>query len=283
MKHNHRLHFVYVAWWNRQDDLEKIMNETALHKKLNALSKLTRHWPGEPLDDRGVIRVLNPAGKRAPIVWVFNAAHEPRQFSRALGPDQPLVVLRSLNQIQRASPSRYDTAEHLAEYYARQLASTLPNKVSLVGGNCQGAPIALWIANRLLDRGHDVGCAATVDARPWVEIQLPILLSFGIDWKEDDFFAGVSSDPFEVNNRFYADWRHGRLRCTHGHYFDPEHVDHLADNLRRFMRQEGCWQETLQSRLARTLRTKAKGVFRRAGAFRVRDKILALSKSRLPD
>nr|WP_181363738.1 thioesterase domain-containing protein [Aliiroseovarius pelagivivens] len=214
---------------------------------------------------------------------MFNAAHEPRQLAHALGKDQPLVILRSLNQIQRASSDRYDSAEHLAAYYANQLAQTLPNNVQLVAGNCQGAPIALWIANGLLERGHDVGCAAVVDARPWVEVQLPLLLNFGIDWKEDASFGGNTPDPLEVNARFYANWEQARLHCTHGQYFDPGHVDQLANNLRRFMRQEGCWQETLQSRLARTLRTKAKGVFHRTGAFRVRDKILALSKSHLPD
>lgn len=254
-----------------------------LQKSLNALSKLTRHWPGEPLDDRGVMRILNSAGTRPPIIWVFNAAHEPRQLARALGPKQPLVALRSLNQIQRASSDRYDNAERLAAYYADQLAQALPKKVPLVGGNCQGAPIALWIANALRDRGCDVGCAAVIDARPWVEVQLPLLLSFGVDWKEDTSFGGISPDPIEVNKRFYADWRQARLRCTHGQYFDPEHVDHLATTLTRFMRQEGCWQETLQSRLARTLRTKAKGVFHRTGAVRVRDRILAPSKNRLPN
>jgi|GEM_PF-5368420 len=234
------------------------MGPADLSKLIQAQVKLTKHWPGEPIDAYGIVRVINPTGQRLPIVWVFNAMHEPAALSSAFGSDQPLYLLRSLNQILKTSSDRHESSRHLASYYAEKLQSVLAQNIALVGGNCQGAPIALWLVQDLLAKNFNVLSSAAIDARPWIKVCVPLQLNFGIDWCDDSVLWGKMEDPVVVNEKFYTCWEVADLPYRHGTFFNQGNVEYLANNLREFVKKNECFQKTQQFPLGTTPQTRSK-------------------------
>ena len=212
------------------------LDHSDLNKTLNAISKLTRDWPGNPIDRLGTVRFIHPHGNREPIVWVFNSKHEPINLAYYFGDSQPLIALRSLNIVMQPSPERENFSHHLALHYAQIITQVLPRKVTLIGGNCQGAPIALRIANALHEKGHEIQGLVTIDAVPRIKCKHPILMNFGNESLGYNPFARNFYGTTETVSSFYPYYTVSNLPCDHGQYFNPENIPFLVENIEHFLK-----------------------------------------------
>lgn len=132
-------------------------DEARLEKRSRLLHHLTSDWIGDPIGD-GLVRILNSSGCRPPLLWCFNASAEPPVMARGLGPDQPVVAMRSLHLVEPLDATRYGSDEEIAAVYTRILLDAAGLKLDgcIVGGNCQGAGVAAHIAAALVAAGQDV-------------------------------------------------------------------------------------------------------------------------------
>lgn len=96
------------------------MRDQSLAANLRRLSLLTHDWPGQPLDEHGTIRLLNPDAAGPPLFWCFNGQQEFPALAAAFARQRPLVGMRSLNQIMPEGPGRYFPDRHLQNIMPQQ-------------------------------------------------------------------------------------------------------------------------------------------------------------------
>ncbi len=206
--------------------------ETSLQIHLRRISKVVKSWPGDPLDEWGSIRILNANGTKPPIFWCFNSAGEFPALAEALGTDQPIVGLRSLNQILEPTAISPSHARELGEYYAEKLFNEFGTAPCIVGGNCQAASISYALALSMQSRDTNVLDLITLDAvlrRPYPG---KMLMLFGRNSRlQNPFFE----KEIDMNAAPALDWRHAISSVKiaivdggHGEYFFPENVSSLA-------------------------------------------------------
>lgn len=128
-----------------------------LHHRLLTLLET---WPGERPTRSRMVLAHNDAGSKPPLFWVFNAEPEPGLLAAALGEDQPLYAFRSGAEI-----SDYDEndIQAFALRYLSEIEQISPGGPLLIGGNCQGALIALAIAQHALRRRRHVPLLVLAD------------------------------------------------------------------------------------------------------------------------
>lgn len=126
----------------------------------NRLLASLETWPGErPTQDR-VMLGLNTAGSKPPLFWVFNEQQEFRQLGRVLGHAQPLYAFRSAAGI---GDYQEDDIQKFALRYISEIVEVCPDGPFFVGGNCQGAIIALAAAQHALRRQRHVPLLILLD------------------------------------------------------------------------------------------------------------------------
>ncbi|MFC4214844.1 hypothetical protein ACFP4H_19255 [Pseudophaeobacter arcticus] len=200
-----------------------------------SIARLTKKWPGRAVGPHGVARYLNSGGTLPPILWFFNAEQEPVNFHAALNPEQQFVALRSLNLIMKPSLERDEVGAKMAGHLADALTGMLPRDIALVGGNCQGAPYAICLAQRLMDLGHDIKSVAAIDTIPDRAITVPALLNFGVEAPErNPFMQDQYVTQKRVENLFPA-YEQASLPCGHGQYFRAENLPYLIANIENFI------------------------------------------------
>lgn len=199
-------------------------------RSLRLLANFVSSWPGRKIGPRGLVAIANEAGSKLPLVWVFNSAHEFPALAEALGPDQPLIGLRSLNMVVRINRLVTWDERVLANIYVEELDPWLGGRSFFIGGNCQGAPIAAAMARDLLLAGRDVRGFVAME---WVDLApLPLVstLLFGAESElHNPFLRDV--DPLPLWSRIYRQHHIGILPGNHGTYFSRETVPALAGHL----------------------------------------------------
>jgi len=105
-------------------------------------SGLIRTMPDDP-----TIKIMNPEGKKAPLVWAFNSPDmEMTGLSRHWNSDQPLLGLYSGGgQLPRTD----DALNNIAAHYAERLLTLFPQGNFALGGNCRGGRLAHKILTTL--------------------------------------------------------------------------------------------------------------------------------------
>lgn len=68
---------------------------------LKVIANFVEPWPGRKVGAFNHISIMNEGGSKPPLLWVFNSADEFPALAEALGPDQPLVGMRSFNGVVR--------------------------------------------------------------------------------------------------------------------------------------------------------------------------------------
>jgi hypothetical protein len=210
-----------------QESLSRGPRDQSLVANLRRLQLLTTDWPGQPLDEFGSIRLLNPAATGQPVVWCFNAKHEFPPFAAAFSDTRPVVGMRSLNHIMPAGPTRHFPDEALANHYAAVLLRHFGSFSCIVGGNCQAAPVAHFLALALLAAGAKVERLVTVEAviRRFYPGHMRLLFSN----------SSTRFNPFLTQAAPQVPWQHiyqshdwQILTAAHGEFFRPGHVTELA-------------------------------------------------------
>jgi acyl-CoA synthetase (AMP-forming)/AMP-acid ligase II/acyl carrier protein len=178
-------------------------------------------WDGyRPTRDRLVIGA-NTAGNKPPLFWVFQDAVQFRQLAKALGPDQPLYALRSGADVIDYTE---DEIQALALRYVSEISEVAPEGSIFVGGSCQGAIIALAVAQHLLRRRRHVPLLTLMEwswaHQPYAG---PVLLLHGRD---------SNANPHTLYRRPDLSWRRAfaeyvAAECpgNHSNMFDDGYVD----------------------------------------------------------
>jgi acyl-coenzyme A synthetase/AMP-(fatty) acid ligase/acyl carrier protein len=117
-------------------------------------------WSGARPTRSRLVLGLNTAGDKPPLFWVFNERQEFSHLARVLGPTQPLYGFRSGVEI---SDCREDDIQAFALRYISEIIEVCPDGPFFIGGNCQGAIIALAIAQHALRRQYHVPLLILMD------------------------------------------------------------------------------------------------------------------------
>ncbi len=212
-----------------------LLGMTDFQQKLNLQSYLLKDWAGTPLDDACFLRILNPNGFQPPLIWCFNAKHEFPMLADALGPDQPLIGMRSMHLVARMEPGRALMDAAMGDHYANLLAAHLPEGPCFVGGNCQGVPVALRVALRVELAWRRCLSFIAMEWEPCLPLPLPTTLLFGAE--STMFNPYLRGDPDAA-----ARWTllFAKARCQivpggHGAYFTEQNITALASAIRRGM------------------------------------------------
>lgn len=207
-----------------------------MHRSLEVLKHLTAGWPGEKLGDEGIARLINPSGTRKLLIWCVNAEFELPLLADALGPDQPLVGLRSLHMIVPTGPRRYQPDQELAEYYTRVLLShpeiDLDN--CTLAGNCVGSAIALRIADNLLSQGRPAQVLATMEAQSWLPYPGRVYHLFADRSHQfNPFLRG--DDPYPMWNTLFSDPLVAITPGEHGKIITVENIQCFVNSVRAML------------------------------------------------
>jgi hypothetical protein len=207
-----------------------------MERRIKLLRHLTSTWLGEPIDADCLIRILNRDGTRPPLIWCYNADKEFPVMAAGLGPDQPVIGMRSLHMVEPMGPTRYRKDEIVADFYADALLSHGGIDLSgcFVGGNCQGAAIAVRIASDLLMANRNVGALVTMEAQSALPFPRRVGMIFG---SKSEMF-----NPFLRGETPQAKWRTlfsdpvwEIIPGAHGQYFRNENYPALCAAIRRII------------------------------------------------
>ena len=85
-----------------------------------------------------------------------------RALARALGPDQPTLIVHPHGLVGDAIP---ETIEAMAADRLRALQAIRPVGPYVIGGHCNGALVAFEMARQLISRGESVPAVVLIEAR----------------------------------------------------------------------------------------------------------------------
>jgi acyl-CoA synthetase (AMP-forming)/AMP-acid ligase II/thioesterase domain-containing protein/acyl carrier protein len=153
-------------------DLDEILRRLDLH---------VRSWPWRRVGGRVPIFVLNASGHLPAQFWFLNDRDQARSLASAIGPEQPLYVMPTLNNLTRSKQDREIYIDALASIYADQILELSENGPYLIGGSCQGGRFAEPIAHLLMGRHRHVAQLSLVDYEPRRPYPARVALFFGAD------------------------------------------------------------------------------------------------------
>lgn len=200
-----------------------------MKKRIGLLRHLASNWGGDVLDENGLIRILNRNGTCPPLIWCYNANGEFATMAAGLGHDQPLIGLRSLHLVEPMGPTRFSSDAATANLYAQTLLSLpeLDLEGCSVGGNCQGAGIAIHLAAKLLAADRSIHALITMEAESPVPFPGRVGHIFGA--------RSEMYNPFLRGETPEAKWRmlfsHPMIEIipgAHGEYFREENYEALC-------------------------------------------------------
>lgn len=203
-------------------------------KTLGILAGFMKSAPGEKIGADGIISILNSSGSKPPLLWVFNSGQEIIDLAAGLGQDQPLIAMRSLNTVMGPQKVIAWDERNLADHYANTLRGYWGSRGFFLGGNCQGAPIAGYLARALLLSGASLQGFAAME---WVDLPpLPVetTLMFGAESENHNPFL-KNLDPRPLWECMYPNYRVVILPGKHGSYFTPERLPNLVNSLNEIM------------------------------------------------
>jgi hypothetical protein len=202
---------------------------------LSRLSLLTRNWPGNSLDPAMTMRAINPDSRQVPLFWVFTSARWSPALADAIGPDQPLIAMRSLNEVvDKITYFRSTAMDEVSGYYARQLIDHFDRAPCIVGANCQASEVAYRVALHLIDAGVPVRRFVTVDADVNSPLPVPVRVIFGrgshLNPRNKEAATPYDSD-MDLRKLIFPHREFVETPGKHGEYFQPQNVGPLAERI----------------------------------------------------
>ena len=201
---------------NQQTSDPKEHNSWPLSNEL--LRKQLMHvgaWSGDRKKSDSLVSVHNKSGKKPPLAWVFQGDTEFSNLAKALGRDQPLFGMRSGHGIMTYDENNIQA---MALACVRELENLIPHGPIFIGGNCQGAVIALAMAQHWLRRRRRIPLLILMEWPTRLQAyHEPVLLLFG-----DNSHVNPNmhyKKPELVWNRAFSDYRVDYFRGKHGMFF----------------------------------------------------------------
>lgn len=204
------------------------------HLLLHRLQSFAASWQGDRLFPASLVIGRNTRGRNTPIFWVFQDHIELDRLAARLGPDQPLYGMRSCVGIDDAASYSMDVIETVANRYLWEIMAITAGRRIIIGGNCQGAIIALHLARKL---GRTPTPPVALVLMEWSysygRYDGPALLIYGRE--------SYTAEFFETPGRAAPDWRRdfpvrtvAAIPGRHGTFFDDGHIGAFAQTLRAF-------------------------------------------------
>lgn len=189
-------------------------------------------WPGEPLWDGSMYRALNTAGTKPPLFWCFNWGQEFAALAAALGPDQPIYGTRSGHLVLDVVPEtqQWDN-RRVAMQSVHEVLKVQPEGPYYLGGNCQGAAIAMETAQVLHGLAKPVGLVMMMEAFTEHAFHGRVALLFG-DRSDMNPYA-LSGDPEALWNARYLHYSVDTIRGGHGQFFNEQNIKQLSYTIDR--------------------------------------------------
>ena len=187
-------------------------------------------WDGNrPTRDR-LVAGLNTTGSNTPLFWVCQENVTFRQLADCLGATQPVYAFRSgLGLIEYSE----DEIQAFALRYASEVAEVHPDGSVFVGGCCQGAIIALALAQHLIRRGRHVPLLILADWEvPLQAYPEPVLFTYGRDSLQDNPYLQYRN-PDLARGRMFGDYTVVEVPGDHGVYYETAFRQILPVHMRR--------------------------------------------------
>jgi pimeloyl-ACP methyl ester carboxylesterase len=151
---------------------DEVERETGLEAPLGILFEddtiagMARMLRERPASLEAPLISLNGEGELTPLVFMHGdltgGGFYCRSLARALGPDQPVVVVQPHGVGISTVP---DTIEAMALDRIGQLRALVPHGPYVVGGYCNGAFVAFEMAAQLIAQGEQVPVVILIEAR----------------------------------------------------------------------------------------------------------------------
>lgn len=172
-------------------------------------------------DHRGPLLLLNQGGSKAPIFWCVNAWTEAVFLARRLDPDQPLVAMRSLDQMEDNVDKKAAYVWPLARAYTALMKPWIDSQPMVLGGYCQSGPIAEAMAHRLLCTTHRRPLLITIEYDPFYSYPGSLLMLYGAHSKPfNPLSRGINPVPAWLAMHGQPSW--ATLDGGHNSFFmDP--------------------------------------------------------------
>lgn len=169
----------------------------------------------------------NHLGKNPPLFWCFNSWAEPFLLARHLDQNQPLYAMGSFNGATDKWLLKTKFNEALAKRYIEGVRKVEGTSNLLIGGNCQGAPIAESMAIQMSEATGASPYLLSIDYIGKRAYRGKRLMLFG---RESGFNPFLSKrDPVEFWNKRHSQFSWDFLEGTHGTYFLEPNVQILAE------------------------------------------------------
>lgn len=199
--------------------------------KLKLIANYVADWQGRKTGRYDLITIANESGTRPPLLWVFNASHEFPSMADALGPDQPLIGVRSLHSIIRAGDGSIWDTRILARIYAADLLTVLGSQKVYVGGNCAATPVAAEIARQLILAGCRIQGFIGLEWSILPPLPVRCTLVFGAESEQyNPFLRNI--DPWPLWHRLFPEIAYKTIPGKHGTFLQPDVIPPFADHVR---------------------------------------------------
>lgn len=179
----------------------------------------------------GELLLFNPGSSNPPVFWCFNNWSEPLLLARQLPESQPLYAAVSAHQVTNRWHLKRRFHEHLVSRYLETLEEhNLLHSSMVIGGNCQGGPIAESLAIRVKEKKGHQPLLLTLDYVHRKQYDGPTFMMFGKYSSYNPFNSRI--DPLPIWGKKTCDWGVGMLDETHGRYFREPALFELRDYIR---------------------------------------------------
>ena len=167
---------------------------------------------------RGDFLVFNEHGALPAIHWCYNNWGEPLLLARQLASDQPLYSMHSVHGFSEKWRIKTRFHEHLVTRYLEYLerAGNIREPM-IIGGNCQGAPVAESLAIRIYEQLDISPLLITLDYVPRRKYTGTMVMLFGKNSMFNPFNTDI--DPLPIWRSNHGDFGWGILNASHGQYF----------------------------------------------------------------
>ena len=205
-----------------------VKNAEFIEKVLEAMG--TVNVPEHVATREGPFLLLNQAGTRPPLIWCFNTWAEALLHGRALGPDQPLVSMISLNFFKMPDARKALIYPDLIKTLANRVAPLVKDGQYVVGGNCNAARVGEGIAQHLFFAKMRCPLLIVLDHVPIHAYPGSLLMLFGTKSPLNPFARGLKFE--EKWLAFHRSPRWGFIDAEHGQFFVQPGLSQLSQHLK---------------------------------------------------
>ncbi len=194
-------------------------------------------WPGEPAFEGSLVSVLNAEGKLPPLFFWFTSGRQFENLAISLGPDQPIYGMRAGNDVvdhpsedQQLEDQRRVALSHVADVL--KLGGDGP---FYLGGNCQGATIALNVALALAGFRKSVATVFLLDKAPPIKYNGRVAIAYSGDGFLNPYLR--FQQPEHAWRQLYREHSIDLIPCRYMEAFDPPYLQLLGRIIHKRMKE----------------------------------------------